>query len=92
MLGAAAHGFLRFSSLDVPQMRQDFAIRGYFSQTFSNSHLSQEAGGFYNPANCVTVTHTYGVMSSWRDSMQGCILRRLALAEVFSLGIPRSVE
>jgi len=47
-------------------MRQDFAIRGYFSQTFSNSHLSQEAGGFYNPANCVTVTHTYGVMSSWR--------------------------
>jgi len=52
-----------------------------------NTYLSQEAGGFYNPANRLAAKHTYGVISSRRDSMQGCILRRLALAEFFNLGI-----
>jgi len=62
-------------------MRQDFAIRGYSSPSLSNTYLSQEPTGFYNPANRVAVTHTYGFMSSRRDSMQGCILCRLALAD-----------
>src|SRR5271165_4182115 len=79
--GAGGSGFFAFSPLDVHAIRQDFTIHEYSSRSSSNSYLSQEAGGFYNPANRVAVTHTYGVMSSRRDSMQGCIVRRLALAE-----------
>jgi len=39
-------------------MRRDFAIREDSSRFLSNIHLSQEAGGFYNPANRVAVTDT----------------------------------
>ena len=35
----------------------------------SNSYLSQEATGFYNPSNCVGVTHPIGL---WTVDMVQC--------------------
>jgi hypothetical protein len=84
--------FFGFSPPDVHQRRQNLAIRKYSSRSLQNSYLSQEAGGFYNPANRLAVKHSYGFISSRRDSMQGCIVPRLALAEFLIEESPRSVE